>query len=102
MIDGDREPGRPGIVTRDHRRQSQPPGNDRVHGHAELPASLADHEVDGLRRDGLRRGEKIAFVLAILGIEYDDRAAGDERVESFVEAGKARLRHGGNLGGQSG
>ena len=44
-------------------------------------AGVADHEVDGGGRDGLRGHHEIALVLAVLVVHQDDHPAGPEFVE---------------------
>ena len=71
-IDADLEIGLKGLAVLAHHASNakllQPLGICR---YADQPASMLGHEVNGFRRDELRRHDQIAFVLAV-GIVHDD------------------------------
>ena len=78
-IDGDGEGGEvAGGVVGDHHGQVQllePPGGE---GHADEPAGVLAHEVDGLGRGELGADGQVALVLPVLVVDDDDELAGPD------------------------
>ena len=58
-------------------------GCDRGAQHA---AALAQHEVDFFLGDFLGRNDKVARVLTVLVIDYDDKFAASELLHSLVDS----------------
>ncbi len=77
-------------VLRDHQRNLELVEPLRRHRQTDQSAAVPRHEVDGLRRDLLRRDRQVAFVLAILIVDDDDHLAGADGVERVFDAGEGR------------
>ena len=76
MIDGNREPRLSRVADlRHHWPEREPLGDLGGNRHAELPASLTDHEMNRRGSDEVGRRDKIPFVLTLLG--HDDVAVYD-------------------------
>src|SRR5690606_10037923 len=64
--------------------------------HADVPGRVPHHERHELRRGHLGREDQIALVLAVLGVDHDDRLAGlqvgDRVLDRLEPAGRHRPR----------
>ena len=58
-----------------HQLETKLLGALRRQRQANEPAAVLGHEVDGVGRRHLRRDDKVALVLALLGIDEDEHAA---------------------------
>ena len=77
-----------GGVVANHLRDVQLVEPSPDHRHADQPAGVFAHEIDGVGRDHLRRHHEVALVLAVLVVEHDDhlsRANVGDRIVDRVE-----------------
>ena len=77
------------LVVTDHLLQAKLTTAIVGQGQANQAARVADHEVDGFRRDMLGRHDQVAFVLAIFLINQDDHAASLQLRDDFFNGGEA-------------
>ncbi len=77
-------------VLRHHLRQVQLRQPLLGHRQADQAAPVRHHEVDGVRRDLLRRDCQVALVLAILVVDDDDHAAVADRLDRLLDGGEGR------------
>ena len=75
------------MILRRHHRQLELIGALLRHGEADQAAAEARHEIDRLRRAHLCGDHKIAFVLAVLGIDKDEHAAVSGILDHVREVG---------------
>ncbi len=76
--------GRPAPARGRHHRQLQAGHLLLLEREADEAAAVRGHEVDGLRRDGLRGEAEVALVLAILVVDEDHHLARSDAVERGV------------------
>ena len=88
-LDGDRERGaETRRVVVDHGANAELVEPPALAGHADEPASVGGHEVDGLGRDAVGGDREIALVLAVLVVDDDHELAGADVCDGLVDAGK--------------
>ncbi len=94
-FDGNRERRLvPGLVGRRHELQIELLGAVARQRKADEPAPVLRHEVHGFRRAHLRRNDKIAFVLAVLGIDQNEHLAVARVLDDVLDRGEIFLVHG--------
>ena len=73
------------LIHRHHPGKPQICQSLAFHGNADQPAAVFRHEVDDVRSDVLRRGDKIAFVLPLLVVHDDDHLAAAQHIDRFAD-----------------
>ena len=81
-----------GGVGLDHRMQAEPLADLGQDRHAELPAAVRDHEVDGFGGRLFGGADEVAFVFAVLGIDDDDDPAVADRLDGLFDSGKVLVQ----------
>ena len=85
--DAERRVGRR-VARRDHRPDLERVESVAVARHADETARPAQHEVDRLGGDPLRRDREIAFVLAVLVVDDEDHLSATNAPERLVDRGQ--------------
>src|SRR6266853_1131016 len=86
-LDADGERGAEGaLVLAHHHAQAELADLLLGQREADQPARVLGHEVDGLRRDELRRQDEVALVLAVGVVDQDDHPAPPQLLERSLDA----------------
>lgn len=72
-----------------HRMQVEMLTDLRQDRHAQLPATMRDHEVDRVGRRLLSRTDEVAFVLAVFSVDDNSDSPLADRVDRFFNSRKS-------------
>jgi hypothetical protein len=77
-----------GGIARRHQRQAERVAPFRGKRETDQPAAVRGHEIDDFRRDFFGRDGEIAFVFAVLIVDYYHHASGADIVDGFRDRDK--------------